>query len=313
MFLKNPEYFQLIVKEGSISRAAEKLFLSQPYLSQYLHKLEQTVGAVLLDRAHTPLRLTPAGEVFYSYLEQRDYLDRQLSSNLRDLENQKRPVLHIGVSPWRGSALLPDVLPLFTREYPYVQIVLHEAPVPDLPALAQSNATDFCFMHIPGDLTDLTYELVVNERILLVAHRAHPLLKELNLPLDGSRPFPDLRRLENERLIMLPDDWRLSKLLHNVFAVYNMEPKNLLVTTNNATAINLAAEGMGFAFLQESGIARTPYLERLAYFTVGEPPLICPMAVVYRKNGFLSPAARAFIDLTKEVYRRFDAGERGGT
>lgn len=308
MFLKNPEYFQLIVKEGSISRAAEKLFLSQPYLSQYLHRLEQTVGAVLLDRTHTPLMLTPAGEVFYSYLERREYLDRQLFSDLRDLENQKRPVLHIGVSPWRGSALLPDVLPLFAREYPYVQIVLHEAPVPNLPALAESSATDFCIMHIPSDLTDLTYELVVNERVLLVAHRAHPLLQGMNLALDGSCAFPDLRRLETERLILLPDDWRLTKLLHNLFAVYNMEPKNLLVTTNNSTAINLAAEGMGFAFLQESGIARTPYVERLAFFTVGDPPLTCPMAVVYRKNGFLSPAARAFIDLTKEVYRRFDHG-----
>ncbi len=306
MFLKNPEYFQLIVKEGSISRAAEKLYLSQPYLSQYLHKLEQTVGAVLLDRTHTPLRLTPAGEVFSSYLERRDYLDRQLFSDLRDMENQKRPVLHIGVSPWRGSTVLPDVLPLFTKEYPYVQIVLHEAPVPNLPALAASSATDFCIMHIPGDLTELTYELVLEERVLLIAHRHHPLLKGMKVPLDGSAPFPDLRMIEQERLILLPEDWRLTKLLRNSFAVLNMDPKNLLVTTNNTTAINLAAEGMGFAFLQESGLSRSPYLERLACFTIGDPPLTCPMAVVYRKNGFLSAAARAFIDLTKDVYRRYD-------
>ena len=105
---------------------------------------------------------------------------------------------------------------------------------------------------------------------------------------------------------MLPEDWRLSRLLHNVFSVHSMEPQNLLVTTNNATAINLAAEGMGFAFLQESGIARTPYRDKLVCFTLGEPPLTCPMAVVYKKNGFLSPAARTFIDLTKEVYSRFN-------
>ena len=62
MYVKNPEYFLTIVKERSISKAAERLYLSQPYLSQYLAKLEGTVGAMLLDRSHTPLTLTPAGE-----------------------------------------------------------------------------------------------------------------------------------------------------------------------------------------------------------------------------------------------------------
>ena len=56
MFVKNPEYFLTIVKERSISRAAERLYLSQPYLSQYLAKLEHNLGVVLLDRSHTPLK-----------------------------------------------------------------------------------------------------------------------------------------------------------------------------------------------------------------------------------------------------------------
>lgn len=167
MFVKNPEYFMAIVKERSISKAAERLYLSQPYLSQYLAKLESNLGAVLLDRSHSPLKLTPAGEVFHAYLERQSYLDRQLVSDLRDLQNEKRPVLHIGVSPWRGSTLLPDVLPLFTKQYSDVQVVLHEAPVPELGDLAAGSVTDFCIMHIPGDLTELTYELVMREHIFL--------------------------------------------------------------------------------------------------------------------------------------------------
>lgn len=306
MFVKNPEYFLAIVKEHSISRAAERLYLSQPYLSQYLAKLEGNLGVMLLDRSHSPLRLTPAGELFHAYLERQDFLDRQLESDLRDLQNKKRPMLHIGVSPWRGSALLPDVLPLFARQYPDVQVVLHEAPVPELGDLAAGSVTDFCIMHIPGDLTELTYELVMREHIFLIGSREHPLLQGLDSTYDQPRPFPDLRLLEHERIIMLPPDWRLSKLLRNIFSVHNVEPQNTLITTNNTTAINLAAENMGFAFLQESGISRTPYLDRLACFTIGEPPLTCPMAIVYKKNGFLSPAARTFIDLTKEYYSRFD-------
>ncbi len=306
MFIKNPEYFITIVKERSISHAAERLYLSQPYLSQYLAKLENSLGVVLLDRSHTPLKLTEAGELFYAYLERQDYLDRQLVSDLRDLRNKKRPVLHLGVSPWRGSVLLPEVLPIFEEHYPDVQVILHEAPVPELEELAVGGVVDFCLMQIPDNLTELSYETVMREHVFLVGHRDHPLLEGLESSYEAPKPFPDLRLLERERLIMLPSDWRLSKLLYNVFAVHSVEPQNILVTTNNTTAINLATEKMGFAFLQESGLSRTPYLDRLACFTVGEPALTCSLAVVYKKNGFISPAARTFIDVTRDHYRRFD-------
>lgn len=306
MFVKNPEYFLTIVKERSISKAAERLYLSQPYLSQYLAKLENTLGVVLLDRSHSPLSLTPAGEVFHAYLERQGYLNRQLVSDLRDLKDKKRPMLHIGVSPWRGSTLLPDVLPLFAKDYPDVQVVLHEVPVPELVDLAAGSVIDFCIMHIPTDLSELTYELVMQERIFLLSHKDHPLVQGMHSSPDAPLHFPDLRLLEKERLIMLPPDWRLSKLLHNTFSVHNVEPQNILVTTNNTTAINLVAENQGFAFLQESGISRTPYLDRLSCFTIGDPVLTCPMAVVYKKNGFLSPAARSFIDLIRQQYSRFD-------
>ena len=306
MFVKNPEYFLTIVKERSISKAAERLYLSQPYLSQYLAKLESNLGAVLLDRSHSPLTLTPAGEIFHAYLERQSYLERQLVSDLRDLKDEKRPMLHIGVSPWRGSMLLPDVLPTFTMQYPNVQVVLHEAPVPELRKLAAGSVIDFCLMHIPADLSDLTYELVMQERILLIAHKDHPLVQNMVSTSKAPLPFPDLRLLERERIIMLPPDWRLSKLLHNTFSVHNVELQNTLITTNNNTAINLVTENQGFAFLQESGISRTPYLDRLYCYTIGDPPLTCPMAVVYKKNGFLSPAARAFMDLIRINYSRFD-------
>ena len=108
--------------------------------------------------------------------------------------------------------------------------------------------------------------------------------------------------------MMLPEDWRLTKLLHNMFSVQSVEPTNILTTTNNTTAINLVAENMGFTFLPESGIHRTPYMDRLSFFTAGEPPLTSPLAVVYKKNGFLSPAARTFMNLIKDYYRQFDRG-----
>ena len=142
MFVKNPEYFITIANERSISKSAEKLYLSQPYLSQYLAKLEANLGVTLLDRSHTPLRLMPAGELFLAYLESQRYLDRQLEDDLRQLQDHRQQTLHIGVATWRGSILLPDLLPAFSQRCPDVKVVLHELPAPQLGELVADNVTD---------------------------------------------------------------------------------------------------------------------------------------------------------------------------
>lgn len=313
MFVKNPEYFLTIVKERNISRAAEKLYLSQPYLSQYLAKLEGDLGATLLDRSRTPLKLTAAGEVFHAYLERQRWLDRQLDSDLRQLQADRRQTVRVGVATWRGSVLLPDVLPAFTRQYPEVQVELHEMPAPRLEELMAEEGTDFCIMHIPGDTQALTYELILQERVLLAGRRDHPLVRDRLGEGEVLPPF-DLRLLEQETLILLPSGWRMEQVLQNTFDACGLKPCRTLVTTNNTTAVNLAAEGVGFAFLPETGLRQAGHREQLAFFSIGTPPLTCPLAAVYKKNGFLPPAARAFIDLTRAVYRALDvpAGEGGG-
>ena len=305
MYLKNPEYFLTIVKERSISRAAEKLYLSQPYLSQYLAKLESNLGVTLLDRSRSPLQLTQAGALFQAYLERQAYLNRQLESDLRDLQDRKRPELHIGISPWRGSVILPDILPQFTEYYPDVHLVLHERPIPELSSLALDGTTDFCLMPIPLNLSELTYEQVIHERVLMGIHKDHPLVQGIDSPFTAPQHF-DLSKLGQERVIMLPSDWWVSKLLYNAFSSHNLEPRDILITTNNATAINLAAEKMGVIFLFETGLLRASYVDMLAFFTIGEPPITANLTVVYKKNAFLSPAARTFIDLIKKQYQAFD-------
>lgn len=178
--------------------------------------------------------------------------------------------------------------------------------MPELGELAAGNVIDFCIMQLPDDLSELTYELVMRERIFLVGHRDHPMFQGMDSTIEHPIPFPDLHWLERERVVMLPEDWRLSRLLYNLVLRPSCGPAECAGDHQQRHRHQSAAEQMAFAFLQESGISRTPCLDRLACFTVGDPPLTCPMAVVYKKKGFLSPAARTFIDLTKEYYSRFD-------
>ena len=87
MYIKNPEYFITTVREGSISKAAEKLYLSQPYLSQCIARTEKELGVKLFDRSHMPLKLTEAGKIYMRYLESVGGLTGQFEEQLGELSD----------------------------------------------------------------------------------------------------------------------------------------------------------------------------------------------------------------------------------
>ena len=83
MVLHNYEYFVAIVDEGSLTKAAEHLYVSQPSLSQYLKRLEANLGVELFDRSASPLRLTYTGERYYQYVLQMMKLDENIRREFR--------------------------------------------------------------------------------------------------------------------------------------------------------------------------------------------------------------------------------------
>ena len=111
MVLHNYEYFVAIVDEGSLTKAAEHLYVSQPSLSQYLKRLEANLGVELFDRSASPLRLTYTGERYYQYVLQMMKLDENIRREFQDIKNQTSGRLRLGVALWRGACLLPDVFP----------------------------------------------------------------------------------------------------------------------------------------------------------------------------------------------------------
>ena len=112
MYIKNPEYFITTVREGSISKAAEKLYLSQPYLSQCIARTEKELGVKLFDRSHMPLKLTEAGKIYMRYLESVGVLTGQFGT-ARRAENGTQPYSecrHDAVARIRPAAGYPAKL-----------------------------------------------------------------------------------------------------------------------------------------------------------------------------------------------------------
>lgn len=128
--IRNPEYFIAIVESGSLTKAAKKLYLSQPYLSQYLKQLEQSLGVELFDHSVSPLTPTYAGQLFYRYLLRQIHQEENFRQLITDLKNEDAGRIRLGMPYWRASCTLPVIFPEFHRKYPKIQLELSASSFP---------------------------------------------------------------------------------------------------------------------------------------------------------------------------------------
>ena len=259
---RNPEYFLAIASEKSISKAAERLHISQPYLSQYVIHLEKEFGVRLLDRTKSPLALTAAGKVYANYLEDSSQLYEQLLQDFTHLE-------------------------------------LLERPTSEMFRLVADNTVDFAIMNTNLNTPDyLTTETILYEKILLVGNRGNRAAQALAEACRAGRE-PELSVLEHERFVLLYPEILLAMRVNNFLERKHITVENALYTTNATTALNLTAENYGFCFVNETAVHNAPNRGELLFFDLDSPDLVHPLSVVYKKKRHLLPAARAFVDAAR--------------
>lgn len=112
----------------------------------------------------------------------------------------------------------------------------------------------------------------------------------------------DLSLFKGERFILLPGDQVMGQAQENLFARMGLEGVESLYSTSTTTAVNLVSAGFGVTFLPEGGSRQVSHVDRLAFFTVGAPPFSVPLLFLYKKNVFVTPQARDFIEMTKAYY-----------
>ena len=304
---KNPEYFLTVAAEHSFSRAAEKLYVSQPYLSQHIRHLEERFGVRLLDRSRTPLELTAAGRLYAHYLESLNRLDHKLLADFDALSSGREQTLRVGLSNWRAGALLPDIFPIFMERCPHVRPEFIESTTDELYRLAESGEIDFAVLNAsPGAPEGITTETILYERILLVRHRKNAAALELLRQQAAGEPL-DLHLLESERVLLMQPKIVIAERIRNFLDQQQLVLRNVAYCTNTMTALSLTARNCGFCFVNETGIRSAPERDALVFFDLATPDMIHPLCVVYSKSSYLRPAARTFIDVMSEFYRLSDA------
>lgn len=148
MDLKQIENIIAIEQEQSISRAAEKLFLTQSALNQQLLRLEKELGVRLFERRRHTMIPTFAGKIYLSTARQMVDMKKETYKIIQDISNETAGEISLAYSPERGSLMFSHVYPLFHRKYPNVTFSIREAHVKKMEAmLLQKEVTLACITY----------------------------------------------------------------------------------------------------------------------------------------------------------------------
>ena len=301
--LKQLRAFCAIAKLGTLSRAADALFLSQPSVSLQLSALEKELGARLIERRRRRVALTREGQALYE-------LALPLVDGLDSLDQQFRALtagfvgsaLNIAAGTSTIQYLLPSLVRAFREQHAEVKLELHNVTGRDGLALLRSDQVDFAIGSMLDVPNDLSYEPVYSYDPMLILPLDHPLAAKGEIRLEDLSPYG---------LILPPQRLTTYRLVDLIFQQRKV-PYRVAIEVGGWEVIKqYVAMGLGISIVTgicigEADRARLAVRNMSAYFpqrTYG---------VVVRKGKYLSADARAFVDLIRPgLFTRRDWWEAG--
>lgn len=294
MELRQLSYVIQIAKEKNFSRAAEKLHIAQPSLSQQLSKLEQELNVMLFRRTTNSVEPTEAGQVFVDKAQHILDAVEQLKQEMDDMAQMRKGKLVVGTLPITGAHILPLVLPRFGAQYPQIEVVLVEETTAKLEQLTGSGGTDLSLLSLPLIDTTLEWESYMEEEICIAVPKNHPLATR-------SEPI-DILELKNEQFIALKRGQGFRQITLELCEEAGFTPKVVFESTNIETIQSLVAGEMGIAFVPNMLTQSRVMDFKPAYLQLKTHPTRT-LVVASRKGRYLSKAAQAFITTLNETIK----------
>ena len=229
------KYMLTIFREGSISRAAEVLYVSQPSVSQMVRKVEEELRADLFVRHTNPLVLTPAGECYMQAARAIQSVQQNLDRQLEEIRLGTRGSIRLGMPLQRSLELLPGIFPRFHARYPTVNLKLTESGSDALETMLLNHQLDLACLTTSAKTNPLNYILVSREELVLLASKNTALAGRIE---DGT-PI-DIREAAEEAFISLRSGHSTRITQNRLFADAHISPEILFETESVEVAKHAA-------------------------------------------------------------------------
>lgn len=307
------QYFRTIAQERNISKAAQKLYISQSTLSKFLTQLEAELGTRLFNRSCTPLKLTAAGERFLQYVSDASQLHEHYMRRIAQSDNSAMRQLHIGVGPWTGSFVISHVFEPFRRLYPDIDLKLYEEIDDNIHRMLSQKQLDIAVVvHTEVDRVHPSaawFETLISQHRLLVISKEHflaGLITDSDHNSIENPKYMDLRMLSNQRMILGKAGQRINNDMRDVFTRYGIEPSDVIETQNIDSMISLAVNNLGIGIIPPFYLTHCAFLDKLVFFYSDDPCMQWLLTAEYKTVDPPEPV-RHFVQIIKETYQKEDA------
>lgn len=302
-------YVYEVYKEGSFSKAAQKLFISQPSLSASVKRVEDKVGYPIFDRSTKPLSLTECGEKYIDSVERIMAVQNEFFNYINDWGGLKTGSLTLGGSSLFASWVLPPLMAEFSAKYPDIRLVLVEENTSALEEMLQNGRLDFMLDNCRLDESVFEHRDYQEEHLLLAVPKGFAVNEKLKgCQLSKSMicdraflrediPEVPLGEFAGEPFIILKPENDTRKRAMEIFSRQGLEPNILFEVDQQMTSYNITSSGMGISFISDTLVSRVPSEPEVVYYKLGGE-ISRRMLYFYWKSGrYFSRAMEEFLKI----------------
>lgn len=299
MSLKQIECVVMVAKLKSFTKAAQKLKIAQPSLSQSINILEKQIGVPLFDRSTTPISLTHAGEIYLSKAHTIIELYNDLNVQMRDITGFENGKLRLGITQ-TGYHFIHDALSIFYKKFPNTDLKITQVfSTLNMKKMLLDGDIDIGTLILPLHTDELNYKILKEDQACLALPITHPLAQKVKKKTKGY-PIIALSELKNERFILPKDSQRSRAIYDTIFKNAGFEPNVFCETETFDIANSIVASGIGACFTLPQFI-KEDKKDKLMLFSVDEPLLTRTVVLAYRKDKRLSKIAHEFLSIAKSL------------
>ena len=285
--------FVEVVRQGGFSQAAKVIFATQSTVSKAVKQLEDELGVPLLERSGRRSELTAAGKIVYSRAVSLLAEGEGLIAELDELRGLKRGTLHLGFPRVGSSAVFAPMFASFRRRHPGVEVELAVHDPKRLEEILRAGELDFAALVHPIP-RDLDYQDVRTDPLVVLVPRDHALAGRKAVRVEKLAGFP---------FILFEEGFALNELILDACRSKRITPKIAARSGQVDFIFELVAAGVGIAFLPRVVAEQRPH-RLVRRVPLDEPKCKWRIALAWRRGGYLSHAARAWLAHAREEHAK---------
>lgn len=290
MTKKHLTIFAAVYKEGSITMAAEKLYMTQPAVSLAIHQLEDYYGVKLFDRLNRRLSVTQAGHELYQYAAHILELFQDVETSMKNWEQIGR--LRIGSSITIGTQLMPKLVKEFQVKYPDLDIRVNIQSSDRIEELLLNNDLDLALIEGIIHSEHLIAKDFYEDSLALVCCVDHPLLKKDRVTTED---------LKGEKLLLREPASGTREIAQHILALHNLAVNPAWESTSTQAILNAVSEGIGISVLPLHLIDSYKNSHRIRRLPIENMNFKRTFKLVYHKNKFLSKTMEDFFQMCLQL------------